>query len=237
VSAPESAPSRSSDPPAPPVGYSAFDPRRAANRLIYGGILGLAAALALPSSFGLGARVVAWWDAAAITALVLSWHIIVTCNAHETHCRAAATDPGRTLVWVVVIFSAIASLFAATVVLHHVRGVPRAIEFPTVLMCLTAVLVAWTITHTSYTLRYAHLYYRDDEEGVGGLEFPGGRAPDYMDFAYLAFTVGMCFQVSDVTVSGRYLRRAVLTHALLSFVYNTVILALALNLLGGLFGG
>jgi uncharacterized membrane protein len=224
------------DAPARPIAYAPLDPRRAFNRLLYGGVVGFIAAAVLPSSFGLGARIVAWWDGAAGVALVLSWMIIVRCDAHETHCRAAASDPGRTAVWLLVVFSSIASLFAATVVLHRARGAPAQLELPLVLLCLGAVLVAWGITHTSYTLRYAHLYYRDDDEGVGGAEFAGGRQPDYFDFAYLAFTVGMCFQVSDVTISGRFLRRAVLTHALLSFAYNTVILALALNLLGGLFG-
>jgi uncharacterized membrane protein len=79
------------------------------------------------------------------------------------------------------------------------------------------------------------LYYRDDGDGEGGLEFPGREAPAYFDFAYFAFTVGMCFQVSDVTVSSRNLRRAVLGHALLSFAYNTAIIAVAINLVIGLF--
>jgi len=91
---------------------------------------------------------------------------------------------------------------------------------------------AWSLTHTSYTLRYAHLYYRD-EGGVGGLVFPGDRPPDDFDFAYFAYTIGMCFQVSDVVITSWQIRRAVLGHAVLSFAYNTVILALALNLLFG----
>ncbi len=86
-----------------------------------------------------------------------------------------------------------------------------------------------------YTLRYAHLYYHDDHEGIGGLEFPGGGRPSYVDFAYLSFTIGMCFQVSDVVVSSRQIRRTVLGHALLSFVYNTAILATAINLAVGVF--
>jgi uncharacterized membrane protein len=93
--------------------------------------------------------------------------------------------------------------------------------------------VAWSLTHTSYTLRYAHLYYRDDEEGEGGLVFLGDRKPDDFDFAYFAYTVGMCFQVSDVSISSAQIRRTVLGHAMLSFIYNTVILALALNLFFG----
>ncbi len=94
--------------------------------------------------------------------------------------------------------------------------------------------LSWALTHTAFTLRYAHLYYREDAEGVGGVEFPGGARPSYFDFAYFAFTIGMCFQVSDVAVSSPQIRRAVLLHATLSFLYNTAILAFVLNLAFGL---
>lgn len=82
----------------------------------------------------------------------------------------------------------------------------------------------------SYALRYAHLYYRDDDEGIGGLAFPGGEDPCLSDFVYFAVVLGMCFQTSDVCITSRQLRRAVLFHSLLSFAYNTAILALTMNL-------
>ena len=81
--------------------------------------------------------------------------------------------------------------------------------------------------------RYAHLYYREDAEGVGGVTFPGEHPPTYSDFAYFAFTVGMCFQVSDACVTSPQIRRTVLAHAVVSFVYNSVILAFVLNLVFG----
>jgi uncharacterized membrane protein len=96
-------------------------------------------------------------------------------------------------------------------------------------LCILTVVSAWALTHTAYALRYAHLYYRDDDDGEGGLEFPGKIDPDGVDFAYFAFTLGMCFQVSDVTITSRAIRRTVLSHALLAFLYNTVVVALALN--------
>jgi uncharacterized membrane protein len=100
-------------------------------------------------------------------------------------------------------------------------------------MCLLAVVTSWLLTHTSWALRYAHLYYRDDKEGVGGLVFPGDRAPTAFDFAYFAFTLGICFQTSDVCITSPQIRRAALFHACQSFAYNTAILALALNLAFG----
>jgi uncharacterized membrane protein len=80
------------------------------------------------------------------------------------------------------------------------------------------------------------LYFRDDGSGEGGLQFPGDETPDALDFAYFAFTVGMCFQVSDVVITSKKIRRAVLMHSILSFAYNTVILGMALNLFFGMLG-
>jgi len=87
-------------------------------------------------------------------------------------------------------------------VLRRAKDLAPTSEALLVVLCQAAVVSAWCVTHTAYTLRYAHLYYRDDDGGgEGGLTFPGDRAPDYFDFAYFAFTVGMCFQVSDVVIT------------------------------------
>jgi uncharacterized membrane protein len=124
------------------------------------------------------------------------------------------------------------SLFAAAFVLRKCKAFPPAEQMTWTLLALAAVALSWVLTHTLYTLRYAHLYYR--RKNPGGLTFPGDDPPSDIDFAYFAFTVGMCFQVSDVVVACTRLRRAVLLHAVISFVYNTTILALALNLVFGL---
>ena len=222
--------------PPPPRAFHPFDPRRAALRLVISLAAALATVLALPASLGVPLRLVAGWDVGAATLLALVWLIIAGSDALETRHRAAMADPGRKAVWALVIASSTVSLFAATVVLRQARRVAPGAEAALVVLCLVAVVAAWLLTHTSCTLRYAHLYYRDEGEGIGGLEFPGGHAPDYLDFAYFGLTVGMCFQVSDVTITGRTLRRAVTGHAVLSFAYNTAVLALAMNLLTGLLG-
>jgi uncharacterized membrane protein len=213
-----------------------LDPRRASLRVLVSLLVGGATLAALPASVGPALRLVSGWDAGALTLLALAWIIIARSDGAETHHRAAMSDPGRTTVWALVLASSTVSLFVAIVVLRQARRVAPGAEAVMVALCLVAVAAAWLLTHTSCTLRYAHLYYRDDEEGVGGLEFPGGRQPDYLDFAYFGFTVGMCFQVSDVPITGRTLRRAVTGHALLSFAYNTAVLALAMNLFTGLLG-
>jgi uncharacterized membrane protein len=213
----------------------AIAPRTAGRRLlgsvVAGALVGSTIGFGLPS-LGWAVHIVSGWDAAGITLLSRAWWQIARETPIDTKRHAASEDPGRTLVWVLVLVASTISLFAAGFVMrkaHHIA--PSELAFSLLLaLCLAAVVVAWALTHTAYTLRYAHLYYRDDDDGEGGLEFPGKLDPDGLDFAYFAFTLGMCFQVSDVAISSRSIRRAALTHALLSFVYNTVVLAMALNL-------
>jgi uncharacterized membrane protein len=197
-------------------------------------LVGFAAALALSERFGWATRVVGGWDVGATTLLGTIWFVIVTANPEVTRCRAASADPGRTAVWILVLGASASSLFAAAGLMRHARTVAPQGGGVLIMASLFAVITAWFLTHTAFTLRYAHLYYRDDLEGEGGLIFPGDRKPSDFDFSYFAFTIGMCFQVSDVTITSPQIRRAVLGHALLSFAYNTVILALALNLLFGI---
>jgi uncharacterized membrane protein len=173
------------------------------------------------------------WDAGAAVFIGLFWFVIVAKEPQDTQRRAAAEDPGRSAVYVLGLLLAGVSLLSA-VALSRTAG--EAHKVPIVLLCLANVALSWSLTQAVFTLRYAHLYYRDDDDGVGGIDFPGGAAPAYFDFAYLAFTVGMTFQVSDTSVSSRQIRRAVLLHAGLSFVYNSAILAFVLNLVFGLAG-
>jgi uncharacterized membrane protein len=173
------------------------------------------------------------WEAGGLSLLLLAWLTIVTCSAEATQTRAAAEDPGRTAVYALVLLTSGSSLLATTALVHRARLLPGSSGDALVAFSLANIALCWALTHTAFTLHYAHLYYRRDEEGVGGVEFPGGARPSYFDFAYLAFTVGMCFQVSDTTVSSPQIRRAVLLHAVLSFVYNTAILAFVLNLVFG----
>jgi uncharacterized membrane protein len=213
-----------------------LDFRRATPRLLLAVLVGVGTTWFWPDWHSLPVRVVAGWDAGSLALLGVVWGVILTGDPRKTCDRAAAEDPGRTVVWVLVLVASTISLFAGAVVMRHAYRIEPRHGLLLILLCLVAVVVAWTLTHTAFLLRYAHLYYRDDDEGEGGLAFPGDRQPDDFDFAYFAFTIGMCFQVSDVSISSRQIRRAVLAHALLSFSYNTVIVALVLNLLFGFLG-
>jgi uncharacterized membrane protein len=211
-------------------------PLHAHGRLLTAAALGVATAFLIPVRLGTAFRLLAAWDVAALTMATFAWMIILRAGPQETHRHAGTDDPGRRAVSVLVILTSCVSLLATAVILRQARNTPPDIRDLFVALCILAVASAWVLTHSAYALRYAHLYYRDDDEGVGGLTYPGDAAPCYLDFAYFAFTIGMCFQVSDVSVSSRQIRRAVLGHSVLSFLYNTAILATAINLAVGVFG-
>jgi uncharacterized membrane protein len=208
---------------------------RAQRRFAFSVLVSVVTVLFVPTSLGWTARLVAGWDTGSLAMLALTWWVIIRSNPRQTRRRAASQDPGRTLIWLIVLASCACSLFAAVALVNQARLLAPAHKLLFVGFCLGAVASSWLLTHSAYALRYAHLYYRPDDEGEGGLTFPGDLPPDDWDFAYFAFTLGMCFQTSDVCVTSPTIRRYVLIHAILSFGYNTAILALALNLAFSLF--
>jgi len=197
-------------------------------RLAVGVIVGLATYVLVPARHGFTLRLTAAWDGAAIAMGGLAWWFIGRVPPSTTRAWAASEDPGRRVVSAIVTLASAFSLFSVGYAMREVRTCPAGTRPAFLVVGLLAVASAWALTHTMYTLRYAHLYYRDGREHEGGLDFEGGH-PAYIDFAYYAFTIGMCFQVSDVTIKSPMLRRTTLFHAVLSFAYNTVILAIALN--------
>ena len=220
-----------------PKRLSPYDPRRALGRLGAALVVATLVSQIVSLRFSLPVQLLGGWDAGGLAMLILAWTTIASSDAAKTQARAGAEDPGRRTVYFLVTLTSFVTIFAATVLSRHLKKVAAEGEGPLLAaLCLGAVAVAWGLTHTSFTLRYAHLYYREDDEGVGGITFAGDEPPSYFDFAYFAFTIGMCFQVSDTTVTSCQIRRAVLAHALLSFAYTTVILAFVLNLVFGTVG-
>jgi uncharacterized membrane protein len=221
--------------PAPkPRARSPLSPNRATGRLFISATVGAVAFKWLtPPSIDWSVRAIVGWDAASLVLLAFAWIIILRADAHQTRRRAGGDDPGRHMVFVLALVASLISLFAAAVVLRKVKVFPGRGQAIGTLLTVAAVALSWAVTHTAYTLRYAHLYYRSGRNrgrtADGGLQFSGTEEPADIDFAYFAFTIGMCFQVSDVVVTTTWMRREVLIHGVISFVYNTVILALALN--------
>jgi len=179
-------------------------------------------------------QAIATWDAFAVSVLLLAWITIVTTPSQQIRKRAQAQDSSATLVFAFVLCAACAGLFAVVFLFHSSKGAPAPQLALHVALSAVAVLGSWSIVHTLFGLRYAHKFYGDGEDGAksepaGGLDFPGGNAPDYLDFAYFSFVIGMTFQVSDVEITSRTFRHMVLIHSVLSFGFNTFIVALAIN--------
>lgn len=190
----------------------------------------------VPAAWPLLLRLLVAWDGFALSTLLLTWAIMLT--AEVSHIRRVATreDPGRVLSFSLLLLVSSASLVAVVLVLSSIRSTHNSLLLPHVVVGVGGVLTAWVLVHTLFTLRYAHLYYGDGGAGqpAGGLEFPGGEnQPDYLDFAYFSFVVGMTAQTADVGISGRTIRRVVLLHGVLSFGFNTAVVALTINGLAG----
>ena len=215
--------------------FHPLDPRAARMRLALATAVAIVAWLVVPAHISASTRALLAWDGGGLVLLAFSLLIITRSDAKETRRRAAAFDPGRRLVWLVVLAGSAFSLFAAAVLLRHGHGGTPLLRGLHVGFCISTVAISWLVTTCAFTLRYAHLYYRDAHR-EGGIDLPGNEPPDDFDFAYFAFTIAMCFQVSDATISSQQVRRTALGQALLSFLYNTVILALALNLIIGELG-
>ena len=215
------------------LAFHPLDPRSARQRLLCALAAGVIAWLVTPASMVARQRLLVAWDGAALMLLALAGWIISRSDADETRRRAAAADPGRTLVYLVVLLASLTSIVGAAGVVRANASDPAGADQLVLALSVVTVVLSWLLTHTSFTLRYAHLYYRGGPDDEGGLDFPGEGKPDDFDFAYFAFTIGMCFQTSDVAVSDPDMRRTVLAHAMLSFAYNTLIVALVLNLVIG----
>jgi len=180
------------------------------------------------------------WVGCALTIIFMDWVIIITSHPLEVRKIAKLQDSSRTFLFVFISAASIASLVAIIFLFKSTKGVPGAAKNEHILLAMSAVIVSWWMLHTIYTLRYAHLYYDVDTDidgdvkGIGGLQFPGKQQPDYLDFVYFSFIVGMTFQVSDVNISSRRIRRVCIMHSLMSFAFNTAILALSINVVSGM---
>ncbi len=217
--------------------------------LTIGAVLGLLLALINPLGQGWSVRLGAALDITMICSLVHPWLIFLTSSSEQTRQRAAVDFPGRTTFGLIRLLVSIAGLVAAVWLLRpEAPGTSTIQTALDLVLGIVAIASSWLLLHTAYTMRYAHLYFYVDSDGAenqatthattqagieaGGLAF-AGTPPDDLDFAYFAFTIGMAFQTSDTAVTTRRMRRVVLVHALLSFVYNTTIVALAISLIAG----
>ena len=179
------------------------------------------------------------WSAFTLSVIVLEWIIILTCDPREVRKVASLEDYSRTLIFILVLTAAVVSLGAVIFLLKSSKQASEAEVASHVLLSIASVVTSWWLVHTIFTMRYAHLYYSTNPDNagkkpLGGLQFPGDQEPDYLDFVYFSFVLGTTFQVSDVEISSRRIRRLALIHGLIAFAFNTAILALSINVVSGM---
>jgi uncharacterized membrane protein len=171
------------------------------------------------------------WVAAAMLYVSSVWLSIARLDATATAEHATSEDPTRSVIDVLLILASLASLGSLLSVLLQARDADGQVQIMLAGLAVISVALSWLLVHTLFTLRYASLFYGGRD---GGIDFNQSEAPRYADFAYLAFTVGMTFQVSDTTVTSPMVRATVLRHALMSFLFGSIILATLINLIAGL---
>ena len=205
--------------------------RRTVARLIVAFLAGIIAAVVASLLVGWQYVPAIAWDVTGAVFCALAWRAVWPMSAAATAERATEEDLSRASTDVLILTASVVSLAAVTLVLagaHHAHGAAR-VELASI--GLTTVAVSWFTVHTIFMLRYALLYYA---EPAGGIDFGSDDPPSYRDFAYLALTLGMTYQVSDTALRSSVFRGTALRHALLSYLFGAIILAAAINLVAGL---
>ena len=233
-----------STPPAPwPLAtFRAFRDRPRITSSLAVGVVMAFVLYGLPNALRPSTRNVLIWDSAALTFIVLMVGMMCDCGIDRIQARAAAQDEGRGLTLFLSVLAAILSVFAIGQELSLAKNDHEPIKALRVGLAFATIAVSWFFTHLNFALHYAHEYYspetcrdQDGRSDRGGLAFPGGEPPDYWDFVHFAVIIGVASQTADISFTSKPLRRIGTVHGILSFVFNTVVLALTINLLAGLF--
>src|SRR5437764_7315029 len=175
------------------------------------------------------------WNAAALAFLLVTWPIIIGADSSRAAQLAAREDQTEGSARTLLVGAGVASLLGAGYALHLAgrhSGAPRAVLIG---VAVLTVVLSWALINTVYTLRYADQHFRSAPGGIAFGPDDGRQQPGYRDFAYVAFTIGMTYQVSDTTLRDPRIRRTVLAHAILAYVFGVVIVAGSVNLISGLF--
>jgi uncharacterized membrane protein len=184
-------------------------------------------------------RIMLAWDVFSFCLLSLYWFIFYTTSPSHIRKLAATEDTSRLVIFIVTLISATASMLAVVLLLTTKHETSQ-LKILHLVIAIAGMTLSWSLVHTVFAVRYAHLYYADHKikpgTHAGGLDFPDEDKPDFVDFAYFSFVLGMTFQVSDVSITLKKIRRMVLWHSLISFGYNAVIIALTINVIAGLGG-
>ena len=200
-------------------------------RLLALGAVGIAAGVIISFLAPWQMAVLGGYLVAAIAYVATITRVIIRADGAHTRHVSTREDDSRTTRGTVVTAASVASLLGALFALHKAKqDVPEVQTLLLTALAIGTVVVSWLAINVDFTLRYAHLFYSDP---VGGVDFNGVEEPDYRDFAYLAFTIGMTYQVSDTNLLTSRFRRVLLLHALLSYLFGVVIIAAVINVSAG----
>ena len=204
-------------------------------RLLYGLLCGVVTAV-LPLPMGWQFRGLLGWCAGILVYLLLAWWLCLGFDAARTRARAQTQDERSVVLLFVLLLATAACVAAITVLIQQSRDLSGLDAAFHIGLSVVALALSWLFIQTIFTFHYAHLYYQEEklnEPDGPGLQFPGRQYPDYFDFLYYAFVIGMTSQVSDVQVTSREMRRLTMVHGVLSFGFNMLILALSINVVAG----
>jgi uncharacterized membrane protein len=212
------------------LGWHALELRRA----LVVAVFGLAVCLALLPFIAWHLAVVAGWDVASVGYLLAVWPIIARADTSHVEHLATREDETRGSATLLQVGACVISLLGVGSALILAGRQEGALRMVLIAFAVVTVVLSWAVLNTVYTLRYAHLHFASRRGGIAFGDAPGDERPTYREFAYVAFTIGMTYQVSDTTVRDRRIRHTVLMHATLSYVFGVVIVAGAINLIAGM---
>jgi uncharacterized membrane protein len=203
----------------------------ALERLLIVAVIGIVTGVAVAFVAPWQLAVLAGWDAMAATFVAWVWIGVARFTPEATRVHATQEDTNRVSASVLLLSASVVSLVGTALALTKANNAHSGGRAVLLGCSVLTIALSWAVVHTVFALRYAHEYYTDP---VGGIDFKSEESPDYLDFAYVAFTVGMTFQVSDTDVQARRIRRTVIRHALLAYLFGAVILAVAVSVIAGL---
>lgn len=200
-------------------------------KLIAVGCVGVVVGLALMLNGGGKYALLAGWDTAIFLYVFWTWLTLRSLDAPSTRTHAVREDPGRAVTDPLLVIASVASLGAVLLLIVDASQASGIMKLLDIGIGPASIVLSWFLVHTTYALKYARLFYGNPRHGVN---FNEKTMPSYGDFAYLAFTVGMTYQVSDTDIQTKIMRGTVLKHAMLSYLYGTAIIATTINTLASL---
>jgi uncharacterized membrane protein len=203
---------------------------RSRPRLFASGLVGGLVLPVLPPTWRMATRMLVAWDVSVGIYLGLVYHLMARSGVRHIRLNARVEDEGRNTILALSAASALASLGAIVVELGSSSASAGGRPPAQLALATLTIALSWAFTHTIFALHYAHEFYSGDAEQGQGLQFAGGGDPDYWDFAYFSFVIGMTSQVSDVAITSKPIRRTVAAHGVISFVFNAALLALTVNI-------